>query len=287
LLKALIKLADKLRKRPQGVTAKELKRRLALPCGVRTVQRTLRTAGLHYRNRVRKSSVSSSDVEGRLAWAKAHKHFTWRSVRCFADGKYFRFPLAEYGGRKSAKVWVRKGERYEAWASTPRAAMKAPGVHILGTIIKQGHGYVFKATPYKHMCGETCVALLRRLWTASRVPRGSVIQVDGDSAFQCAYTGQWYASRGIAQVRIPPRSPDVAIVEHVWADVSKRLDLACAKSTKWKFGAKKTVGNLRAWQALVLRVCRATAPALLKVLVDSLDRRVAAIVRSAGHPTRH
>ncbi len=138
-VRRVIRCADKLRKRPQGVTGAAIKKMLKLDCSVRTIQRTLREGGLHYRNRVRKSAVTKADIVARQAWARSMRRFKWTTVRAFSDAKFFKFPLADHGGRRSAKVWVRKGEKYDPWACIVPGNFKAPGVHVLGSIIKKQH----------------------------------------------------------------------------------------------------------------------------------------------------
>lgn len=58
---------------------------------------------------MRKSTVTTMDVQVRLQWARNHTGYDWRAVRAFSDAKYFRFPLSEHGGRRTSKVWVGHG----------------------------------------------------------------------------------------------------------------------------------------------------------------------------------
>lgn len=85
-----------------------------------------------------------------------------------------------------SKLEVRRGELYERWAITVGPKMKAPGVHILGSILKIGHSYKFVSSSYSKMNGTTAVGLFARQWRG--VPRGGAVQLDGDTAFTCGLT---------------------------------------------------------------------------------------------------
>jgi len=84
----------------------------------------------------------------------------------------------------------------------------------------------------------------------------------------------------------PPRSPDVAIVETLWANCLQRLAKRQLASKKWRHGVKNTKANLQAWERLVLSVVRSTSPTFLKKLVGGLGKRVAKVIRKKGGPTR-
>jgi hypothetical protein len=91
---------------------------------------------------------------------------------------------------------------------------------------------------------------------------------------------------GVHSLPFPARSPDIAVVETLWADVVRRLDTFCMQSRRWCGGVKNTLANRAAWNRLVLRVCRETRPAFAKSLVLSMGGRVARVIAKGGGPTR-
>ena len=137
LRRRLIRLFEKLRKKPCGVTAATLKRLLRLACCTRTIQRFLKSAGYKYRKRARKCALLVSDHQARLAWATAYLNFDFGSLKALADAKFFRMPLRVHGGPRSSRVWAKAGEAHFAWACAGPAKAISPGTHVFAAIVRE------------------------------------------------------------------------------------------------------------------------------------------------------
>ena len=76
--------------------------------------------------------------------------------------------------------------------------------------------------------------------------------------------------------RWPPKSPDMSIIEHIWD--------ALQRAVQKRSPSPLTPMDL--WTALQDSWCQ-LPPALLQTLFESMPRRVAAILRASGGPTRY
>lgn len=258
---------------------------MRLSCSPRCLQRLLKAEGFRYRRRARKCAMVRSDHQSRLEWALAYEEYNFNKVKLFGDAKFFRMPLAVGGGARTASVWVRPGEAHECWAvGAPRST--APGAKVFASIFRKNGAYAVSAESYARMSSETATTLLQHALSRAGARAGAVIQLDNDPSFRSAAFRSWLAGRRMSAMPFPARSPDLAIVETLWAQIVRRLERACMRSAVWRRGVSNTAANRDMWRRYVLRICRTHRPAYLRSLVRSLPRRVRRVIVKRGGPTR-
>ena len=84
----------------------------------------------------------------------------------------------------------------------------------------------------------------------------------------------WFAENRVKLVKAPPYSPDLNVIEHLWAFVKSKLK-------EKRFGSK-----VELWY-YIRRLWTTIGPQILRDLVDSMPRRIKAVIAAKGGPTKY
>ncbi|CAJ0947866.1 unnamed protein product, partial [Mesorhabditis belari] len=89
-----------------------------------------------------------------------------------------------------------------------------------------------------------------------------------------AHLPGWFRANRVQLVSAPPYSPDLNVIEHLWAFIKTKLKgrRFNSKADLWYF---------------VRRVWATIAPQILRDLVDSMPRRLQAVIAAKGGPTKY
>ena len=116
------------------------------------------------------------------------------------------------------------------------------------------------------------------LWAAGELdlPRGQwILQQDNAPCHVSRRTLEYLREGNIGLFDWPPNSPDLNPIEHIWADLKRRL-----------FQLPKPK-NMLELAAQIEHAWDDTSPALCKALVESMPRRMAAVVAAKGGYTKY
>ena len=81
---------------------------------------------------------------------------------------------------------------------------------------------------------------------------------------------------GITLLPWPGQSPDLNPIEHLWDELER-----CIRSKK------KNPGNVAELEELLQQCSLEISDEIYKKLVDSMNRRIEAVIKSRGYPTRY
>ena len=84
----------------------------------------------------------------------------------------------------------------------------------------------------------------------------------------------WFADNRVKLVAAPPYSPDLNVIEHLWSHIKGKLKgkRFATKIDLWYFVRSE-------WRKISLQI--------LKDLVDSMPRRIQAVIQAKGGPTKY
>ncbi len=124
-----------------------------------------------------------------------------------------------------------------------------------------------KQNPFKNV-GE-----IHKEWTAAGVSasRTTTHRRMQDMGFSCR---TWFKDYGIPVLNWPANSPDLNPIENLWGIVKRKMRYARPNN------AEELKATIRATWALI-------TPEQCHRLIDSMPRRIAAVIQAKGAPTKY
>ncbi|CAJ0953455.1 unnamed protein product, partial [Mesorhabditis belari] len=110
-------------------------------------------------------------------------------------------------------------------------------------------------------------------FATTKIGQGWLLYQDNAPCHKARLPG-WFRSNGIQLVSAPPYSPDLNVIEHLWAFL------------KLKLKGKRFNTKIELWY-FIRHVWKKISPQILQDLVDSMPRRIQAIISSKGGPTKY
>ncbi len=242
-----------------------------------TVRRRLHLQGTRSRVAARKPLISLANRQRRIRWATRTLPWTadeqW-AMLVFSDES--RFNLSYNDGR--VRVWRTHGERFLPECLSQIQKNTTQSVMVWGCIGRHGVGELVVLTE-----NVTAAAYIRTLEAnllnsvenifGHREHR-FIFQHDNAPAHTARATQAWLEANNIQTIQWPAQSPDLNVIENLWDNVGRVV-------TRERPATRVELINVlhRAWNSI--------RPDTVARLFDSLPRRVRAVVRSRGYPTRY
>ena len=233
--------------------------------------------------------------EKRLAFAAANQETDWGNV-LFTDRKrfYLRYP----GSKVKPVRWVFEGELEEDdvfQPTNPQCFNVYAGISPHGlTALHVVAGTSQHSTDHKTLKGQAARNITRSEYRAvlrdTLLPEGTklfkkkgiktwYLQQDNDPTHAVAeeVVQQWNKSKR-ANVKLlpnwPPSSPDLNIIENVWAWVQNQVN-------------KQACPDIGRFKRAVLKAMAAVPQEMIDNLYSSLERRMELVLASGGAPTKY
>lgn len=238
------------------------------------VGQRLRHAGLRCGRVARKPALTPLQIKKRLRWAREHAHWTvdeWRHV-IFSDEKNFHRQ-----GKQKHVVRRPPGCRYDPrFVSGVLPFRGGPSISYWGAWSLSGTKYLkrFRGTMRSTEYREVVSRMLKHAPTV-RATRGrkQILLQDGASAHTAKKTLRFFETTDVPFLQLPPKSPDLNVIETVWAEMVRRLGPKLRSE-------EEVVSDVRAvWDAL--------PRAFFRRLVRSMPRRCEAVIAAGGGNTSY
>jgi hypothetical protein len=210
--------------------------------------------------------LSQAHMNKRLAFCKANKRTNWKLVM-FTDR--CKFHLRHPGTRVAATQWLYKGQRREAYTvSKPVVVNVYAGITKFGvtklhfvagtskmdTVHKNKKGQKARnvtSSEYQEVVSKTFLPEGKILF-ASQSLSVWTLQQDNDPTHKKASAAalqEWNRENNSAISILPnwpPNSPDLNLIENVWAEVQRQVnDIKCCKLEDFKAVVTTTFKNLK------------------------------------------
>jgi transposase len=241
----------------------------------RTIDRRLIEAGLPGHVARHKRAFTEEDKRKRLSFAQGYSGWTeeqWEPV-LFADEAVFE------GAGFSGQQWVRRppGE-----ALNPEYCVdKKPHpvkVNVWACFCARGPGYTYifnenlDSKLLKHIL-STHLLPSAHLHYRTDPPEQWWLLQDNDPKHKSRSVQNWLHNNGINCLDFPPYSPDLNPIEHVWADLARRVE-------------RKQPSTMEQLQEVVAAEWTDTSLDLLAKLAHSMPARCKAVIEAQGDHTR-
>lgn len=251
-----------------------LSRQLNLNVCDSTLRNFLRKHGYHGRVARRKYYVNETNRQKRLAFAKEHANDgmdTWKRV-IFTDES--KFNIFRSDGR--VFVWRTKNTELERKNLLPTVKHGGGSVQVWGCMSALGVGSLhFVDTIMDHkMYIDILKKNLRPSAEKMGLHRDYIFMQDNDPKHTALNTRLWVLYNTPKYLVTPPQSPDINPIEHLRDYLEKKIrshNITSRQSLK--------LALLEEWQKIDRNVT--------SNLVNSMPRRLRAIIASNGNPTKY
>lgn len=241
-------------------------------------------------------AMTKATMEKRLAFAKAHLNTNWSTV-LFTDRKkfLFRYPGSEVqpflwtlGPASSSSRAVYQPNRplaLNVYGGISKYGVTKPHVvtgsskHTSSHTNKRGQPARNITTgEYKEVLANTLLPGGKAIFSTHNVSSW-ILQQDNDPTHRCApqEVNNWSKSKGCSVSVLPdwpPNSPDLNLIENVWAWVQQEVD-------------KMGCSSFEEYEAAVKSKLAAVSKQHLANLWASMPKRLAAVIKAGGGPTKY
>jgi len=240
-----------------------------------TIQPLLHEQGFFGRIGTRKPLVSEVNRQKRLLWARERQTWEkeWETI-IWSDES--RFELFRGDGKKY--VWRQPHEKYDVGCLIPTFKSGQKGVMVWGCFTKNRLGPLVRlegrvtANVYIDVLENHLLPFLDTLDNKE----DHVFQEDNAPVHTASKTKKWKRENNINSIPWPAQSPDLNPIEHLWDELERRVRI--------HEPLPKNCEEL--WQILKKEWLQIDE-SKYKNLVDSMPRRVAAVIASNGYPTKY
>lgn len=254
-----------------------LRDHLQIKLSISAVRAALLRHNMRYKSTVFKTKLTKFDKKRRLAWAKQHEAWTvedWKKV-VFTDETMYK---AFEDSRRTLHKWIHKED--ENFLNLISYVSKRSDCRVAawGCITSQGAGRLVPIDATLN--SATYIDILERELKATLISFNMdvgdvVFQHDNAAVHTSGATRRYLNENGFLVLDWPPYSPDLNIIEHIWARTQREV-LNNSESITSKFdlieAAKKAFEKFSAED--------------LSGYYESMPRRIRAVIEARGGPTK-
>jgi transposase len=263
-------------KETKFTTPRRIKRKLGLDVSSRTIDRRLIEVGLFGRVARHKKKFSEAEKRKRLSFAEGYKHWTpaqWMKVM-FADEKIF------WGEGFWGQVFVR---RPKGQALNPEYCVDQQPhpvkVNVWGCFCGKGLGYCYifnenmDGKLLQSVLGTHLIESAELHYDVKHAEEWWLLQ-DRDPKHKSTLVRIWLFNHGILCIDFPPYSPDLNPIEHLWADLARRVE-------------QYQCETMEELQDIVAEEWKKTPKKYLRELARSMPERCQAVIDAKGDHTKY
>lgn len=247
------------------------------PISCSTVRRELKKAGLKAVVKQKRPQLLQRHRIARLDWARAHEGWTledWKRVVWSDETKINRLGS---DGRNWA--WKKRGEGLNDRLVTGTQKFGGGSIMVWGCMLWDGPGFAVKVAG--RMDAELYSKILEEDLAASLEYYGKkesdvVFQQDNDPKHTSRRAQETLKALGHEVMVWPAQSPDLNPIEHLWSHLKKEL----AKHPEPPASIHELWERIEAeWNMIT--------PAICQNLIESMPRRVSAVLKAKGGYTKY
>lgn len=264
---------------------REIVNNLGFTCSLSTIKNALYDSGLYSHVAAKKPYTSEKHACARVEWCKKHKDlsiYEWRKV-IFSDEA-----CVEIGKQsRQLRVWRYTGERFNLNCLAPTFKVGRRSVMIWACFAGEVKGsLVFcdenKEKEKKNITAISYLDILKKhllpfkLIVRELTKKNAVFQHDNAPIHTAKIVKEWFKEEGIKVIDWPANSPDLNPIENVWKllkDNIQRREVFPKTKEELKIALEEE------WQKF--------DTSILNGIIDSMPRRIKAVLKVNGGPTKY
>jgi len=243
-----------------------------------TVRRTLYEMGYHSRTALRKPHISEPNRKIRLSWAKERRFWSiddWKKVVWSDESRFTLFQ-----SDKKIHVWRLPKESHDVSCLVPTIKHGGGGVMMWGCFSWYGLGPLVRidgrVNSERYILEILGYHVIPFLETFEEENGEYFFQQDNAPIHTSAMTRTFMEETEIIQLPWPGQSPDLNPIEHLWDELERRI--------RARTDNPKNLGELESF----LQECWSQIQReVYQKLVESMNRRINAVIKARGYPTRY
>ena len=257
-------------------TAPQLKRLLDLNVTTQTIRNTLKKSGLKAAVKQKKPFLSQAHQKRQLEFALEHQHWTlddWSRVVWSDETKINR-----RGSDGRSWVWKKPGSGLKEQHISGTVKFGGGSLMVWGCMTPQGVGYMCRIDG--RMDAELYTSILQDDFLKTvefyELDRADLIfQQDNDPKHTSKLASKWFQDNNINVLKWPAQSPDLNPIEYLWHHLKRQLNAYEVPAA----GMFELWGQVEAEWNKIPEVCRN--------LIESMPRRIEAVIQAKGGPTKY
>ena len=257
----------------------------------RTIRNHLNQEGYRYLQTRKKGLLHAKDLKSRVRFCRKIKRQQlgdefWRTgISFYLDGKGFQYKRNPYDQARApgAREWRKRGEGLKF--NCTAKGKKEGGVNVNFMVaISYGKGVVLCEQYDGPITGKKFAAIVKssfsKAFKKSSNQKGKRFLMDG-----CPRHNSMIAKRAIENVgglvfKIPPRSPDLNPIENFFHTLTVRLNNDAIKNQITRESFAELSARVK---ATAMNFC----PEEIDKIIDSMDKRITAVIKQNGQRTKY
>ncbi len=277
VLKRIVRGSPDKRRKTRSEIAHEWRSATGINASPWTISGRLKKLGFKSRVAAKKPFTSPANIAQRVLWCKEHRGWTleqWETVLWSDETSVQLHPT------RPKRVWRTKNERLQPDCQNPTIKHGGGSIQVWGCFSASGIGGlhliegIMDRHVYRDILEDSMLPILRE-------SGASIFQQDNSRVHTAKLCTEFLSScEAVKEVMDwPSQSPDLNPIEHVWDHVKRQLN---AENLSRGYPANRE----ELWER-ISRVWVALEPDYFRGLVHSMPRRIAAVIKNRGHPTRY
>ena len=253
---------------------------MGVQMSLRNIQHILKRRGFKARRKVKTNFVRKDNQKKRFEWAKRHRHLTAVDWRKWGFSDETRVNM--WGSDGKSFYWTDRPTELMPHQTEAHVQGDGGGVVFWGMITAEGPSYgntITKGSVDSEVYAEILESSLLDTMKYYGLDKKTFrFQQDNAKPHTSDSTKKWFRQHGFSVETVldwPAQSPDLNPIEHVWHQLKRRLNKYPTRAT--------TVFELE--ERIEAEWYKFTKKDCLKY-IDSMPRRIKAVIRSKGGPTR-
>jgi len=255
---------------------REITQSLKLNCSNFPVRKVLKKLGFKNLRFKFKPILTESHRSIRLAYARKYSNWTvrqWKKV-LFSDES-----SVQVGKIYPTKIWMRPENRFKPGFYLPKKQDYGKRyVKVWSCFGYSGVGTLHFVDPtkrwsrhvYKQILNQNLIRDAKRL-----IGRDFIFQEDGDKVHHSKVCQTWKRKNKIQLLDWPVASGDISPIENLWFDFKRRL---------YK---ENQPHNIEQFKLLAERIWKETKVSTCQSLIESMPRRLQAVIKNDGWTTKY